>query len=144
MNMSLSTIAGSLKSTPELKSLPDDVEALKKSVAQLGSRVTVLESKPASQNPSSLDREIVRKLTTAVLERVLLIFCKLKGGLQTRDLEEDRAALNSLAIATKTLQGDVLSLEQRLATVGSELALQMQHQANGTANSLVRINFGIQ
>ena len=44
-NATLTRLSNSLKAAPELKSLPNEVEELKKNVAQFGSRLTEMESK---------------------------------------------------------------------------------------------------
>lgn len=105
----VSSVSNSLKAAPELKTIPQEVDALKNNVAQFGSRLTEVETK-------------IEKAESRAL------------NIKENNLSEEWK--ESIVNATESLKVGLSNLNNRLTTVGTELTSQLQEEQKHSSKSL--------
>ncbi len=154
LNSSLSEIHSSLRSAPQLRNLPSEVDGLKTQVAQLGAQLADLQADKADKEEEDDEdgkkgRE-ERSRRVSSLKNLSKISFKNQPGiefLQTDDSQPASASssvfaasaadLSQLWNGSLALRRDVDELRERVNSVGAEIATQLHKGETRAAKSWV-------
>ncbi len=141
LNSSLSEVLASLRSAPELKNLPSQVDEVKTLVAQFGSQLKDFETRldKVEEFEKGLAAETEQVNFTSHFsfpgkKKLTSIFISQSGGASSRSAPP---SLADIVNGTRLLRRDVDSLDSRVTDVGAEIAEQLHKGETRAAKSWV-------